>query len=111
MRAYQLVNATAVQGLHGTLGCARVVVLDETVIEALGLVLISQISKCRQGKDNEDNKSTHILVRDDLHILNMASGLEDLAQNVLSDTRIQTTNVQSPLVGLRGGAAGKRTAA
>lgn len=35
--AYQLVDTTAVQRLHGPLRCAGVVVLDEAVVETLGL--------------------------------------------------------------------------
>ncbi len=34
---YRLVNSASVQGLHGTLRRTRVIVLDETVVEALGL--------------------------------------------------------------------------
>lgn len=37
-------NATAVQGLHGALGCARVVVLNKTVVKALRLMLDSEVS-------------------------------------------------------------------
>lgn len=44
---------------------------------------------------------THILVRNDLHILDMTRGLEDLAQNILGNTLVQATNVQSSLVRLR----------
>lgn len=41
------------------------------------------------------------LVGDDLDALDMASGFEDLTQNVLGDPRVQTTNVQCPLVRFR----------
>ena len=34
---YRLMNSASVQGLHSTLGRARIVVLDESVVEALGL--------------------------------------------------------------------------
>lgn len=39
----------------------------------------------------------------------MASGLEDLAKNVLGNTRVEATDVESALVGLRSGAAAERT--
>lgn len=45
------------------------------------------------------------LVRDDLDALDVASRLEDLAQNILRDTGIQSTNIQRPLVGLGRGTA------
>lgn len=34
---YQLMDATTIQGLHSALGCARVIVLDEAVVETLCL--------------------------------------------------------------------------
>ena len=52
---------------------------------------------------------TYVLVRDDLDILNVTSSFEDLTQNILSDARVQTTNIQGSLVGLRGGAANEGT--
>ena len=48
---------------------------------------------------------TYILIRDDLHILDMAGGLEDLAQDILSDALVQAADVQSSLVRLRRGTA------
>jgi hypothetical protein len=44
------------------------------------------------------------LVRDNLNTLDVAGRLEDLAQNVLGDSGVQSTNIQGPLVGLRRGA-------
>lgn len=35
LRAYVIVDATAVEGLHAALGCSWVIVLDESVVEAL----------------------------------------------------------------------------
>jgi hypothetical protein len=49
-------------------------------------------------------RSTYVLVRDDLDVLHVSSGLEDLSQNFLGDPRVQTANVKGSLVGLRGGA-------
>ena len=49
-------------------------------------------------------QSTYVLVRDDLDVLHVSSGLEDLSQDFLGDPRVQSTNVQGSLVGLRGGA-------
>lgn len=34
---YRLMNPSSVQGLHGSLGCARVIVLDKAVVETLSL--------------------------------------------------------------------------
>ena len=39
--AYIVVNATAIEGGHATLGRARVVILDETVVETLGVELLA----------------------------------------------------------------------
>ena len=49
-------------------------------------------------------RSTYVLVRDDLDVLHVSSGLKDLSQDFLGDPRVQSTNVQGSLVGLRGGA-------
>jgi len=46
--------------------------------------------------------STYILVRDYLHRLNMAGGLEDLPENIFCNSWIKAADVQSSLVGLRG---------
>jgi hypothetical protein len=40
-----LVNATSVEGLHGALGSTWVIVLDESVVEALGLELSLRLAK------------------------------------------------------------------
>lgn len=37
--------------------------------------------------------STHILVRDDLNVLHVASGLEDLTQDVFCHPRIQSSYI------------------
>jgi hypothetical protein len=44
------------------------------------------------------------LVGNDLDALDVASGLEDLTQHVLSDSGVQSTNIQRALVRLRGSA-------
>lgn len=49
-------------------------------------------------------KKTYILVRDDLDVLNMACSLENLTQDFLSHSLVQSANVEGTLVGLRGGA-------
>ena len=41
MRAYVVVNATAVEGRHAALGRPRVIVLDESIVEALGVLLLA----------------------------------------------------------------------
>lgn len=45
-------------------------------------------------------RRTYILVRDDLHTEHVAAGLENLLEDVLSHSRIQSSNVESSLVGL-----------
>jgi hypothetical protein len=45
------------------------------------------------------------LVRDNLNTLDVASRLENLAQDVLSDSGVESTNIQGPLVGLGRSAA------
>jgi hypothetical protein len=47
---------------------------------------------------------TYVLVRDDLNVLHVSSGLEDLPENLLGHPRVQTANVQSSFVGLGGSA-------
>jgi len=47
---------------------------------------------------------TYVLVRDDLDILHVSGGLENLPQDLLGDPRVQATHVKGSLVGLRGGA-------
>ena len=56
-------------------------------------------------------QSTYVLVRDDLDVLHVSSGLEDLSQDFLGDPRVQSTNVKGSLVGLRGGAPDGATGA
>lgn len=48
---------------------------------------------------------TYVLIRDDLNTLNVSGGLEDLLEHFLCDSGVQTTNVESSLVWLRGGTA------
>jgi hypothetical protein len=47
---------------------------------------------------------TYVLVRDDLDILHVSSGLENLSQDFLGDPWVQTADVKGSLVGLWGGA-------
>jgi hypothetical protein len=49
-------------------------------------------------------QSTYVLVRDDLDVLHVSSGLENLSQDFLGDPWVQTANVKGSLVGLRGSA-------
>jgi hypothetical protein len=60
---------------------------------------------CRDGRRDERAIETYVLIRDDLNTLNVSSGLEDLLEDFLGDSRIQTTNVKSSLVGLGSGTA------
>jgi hypothetical protein len=48
-----------------------------------------------QGFDTDkvDTDSTYILVRNDFDVLDMARGLEDLTENILSDPRIKASDV------------------
>lgn len=45
--------------------------------------------------------STYIFVRNDLHVLDVASGLKDLAQHILGHPLVQSADIQCPFVGLR----------
>lgn len=56
-------------------------------------------------------EATYILVRDNLNALDMTGGLEDLAQDLLGDARVQATNIQRTLVGLGSGTTTERAAA
>lgn len=47
-------------------------------------------------------KVTYVLVRDDLDVLHVSSGLKDLPENLFGDPGVQTANVQSSFVGLGG---------
>ena len=57
------------------------------------------------------SKGTYILVRNNLDILDMAGGLEDLAQNILRHPRVKSTDVKRPLVRLRRRSTREGTAA
>lgn len=58
----------------------------------------------RIGTWAEVVRLTYVLVRDDLDILHMSGGLENLPQDFLGDPRVEATNVEGSLVGLRGSA-------
>ena len=45
---------------------------------------------------------TYVLVRDDLDVLHVSSGLKDLPENLFGHPGVQTANVQSSFVGLGG---------
>jgi hypothetical protein len=47
---------------------------------------------------------TYILVGDDLDVLNVTRSLENLTQNFLGHSLVQSTDIESTLVRLRGGA-------
>lgn len=115
-----VVDAATVESLHASLGRTRVVVLNKPVVEALHSAhqpwiekIIGQSAKEGRGWDDSAKSQHEVtysgsaggLVRDNLNTLDVASRLEDLAQNVLSDSGIESTNVQGPLVRLRRGAA------
>ena len=53
---------------------------------------------------------THVLVGNDLDILDVTSGLEDLSQDVLGDAGVEAANVESALVGLGSSAAAEGVA-
>lgn len=104
-------DATTIQGLHGTLGCARVVILNEAVVEALGLNRAPQSQQSSLAHNIAGINETYVLVGDDLDVLNVTGSLKDLAQNILRDTRVQATDVESSLVRLGRRAPGEGTAA
>lgn len=99
---YRLMDSATVQGLHGTLGGTGVIVLNETIVVALGLNPPNLVN--RRTRDRKGIRTTCILVRNDLDTLNMAGGLEDLAQDVLGDPGVQATHIQGTLVRLRSSA-------
>ena len=49
----------------------------------------------------------HVLVGDDLDVLNVAGRLKDLAEDVLGNPLVETAHIERPLVGFRGRAPGK----
>ena len=94
-------HAPAIQGLHGAVRCTRIVVLDKAVVESLGLYTSpNRLATAKSA--NRGLAKTHVLIRDDLNALNMASGLKDLAQHILRDAGVQSSHVQRPLVRFRG---------
>ncbi len=89
-------DSTAVEGLHGTLSSTRVIVLDEAIVVALGLLSV------RRGGFSflSGVAQTYILIGDDFDILDMAGSLKDLAQNILGNPLVEATDVQGSLVRL-----------
>lgn len=84
-------DPSPIQGLHGTLSSAGVVVFDKAVVIALGLPfrhVSIPIPACRTRVG-----ATCILVGDNLDVLDMASRLEDLAKDILSDALVQAADV------------------
>jgi hypothetical protein len=61
--------------------------------------------------ERANTNSTYILVRNDFHVLYVPGRLENLTQNILSDSRIKASDIQSALVRLRGGSAHKSPSA
>jgi hypothetical protein len=49
----------------------------------------------------DESNLTHILVRDDLHVLHVSGCFEDLFEDIFRDPGVQTPNIESSLVGLR----------
>jgi hypothetical protein len=99
------VNPASVQGLHSTLRSTGVIILDESIVEALSLdrskatadrLAINCLASFRQGRG-----TAYILVRNDLDILDMSSCLEDLPENILRHALVKAADVERPLVGLR----------
>jgi hypothetical protein len=62
-------------------------------------------SDVQNRRRNDRASETYVLIRDDLNTLNVSSGLEDLFEDFLGDSGVQTANVESSLVGLRSGTA------
>lgn len=59
----------------------------------------------------QEGAATHVLVRDDLHVLNMTSSLKDLAKNILCNTGVEPTDIERSLIRLGCHAAGEGTGA
>ena len=89
-------DPAAIQGLHGTLSCAGVIVLNEAIVVT---AMLAQVSDCRFH--NSTKQATYILVGNNLDTLDVASRLEDLTQDVLRDAGIQASDIQRALVRLR----------
>ena len=53
--------------------------------------------------------SSNVLIRNYFYVLHVSSGLEDLAQNILSDPRVQSSHIQSSLIGFRRRTSDKAT--
>lgn len=118
--SYGLVHTSSVQGLHSALGRTGIIVLNESIVVALSLSIHGQLY--RGSHRHVDTNSilmesftwqryTHILVGDDLDVLNVTSSLEDLTQDILGNTLIQASHVQRPLVRLGGSTAAESPSA
>lgn len=60
----------------------------------------------RVQQEPEQKWCSYILVGDNLDVLDMTSSLKDLAQDILGDSLVETSDVQSPLVRLRSSTGG-----
>lgn len=118
--SYRLVDASAIQGLHGTFGRTGIIIFDEPVIVALRLYT-QRLADCSSFvpaltaepvmASNTARMDTHILVGNDLDILNMPRRLEDLTKDIFCYTRVQSSDVERPLVRLRCRSTGEGTSA
>jgi hypothetical protein len=114
----RLVNATAVQCLQSAFGSTRVIVLNEAIVVTLllwrdvscSIRTVHTTSKMLRGK-LQYFWATHVLIRDDLHILYVTSSLEDLTKNILRNARVESTDVKRPLVRFGSHTAGESTRA
>lgn len=80
-------DSAAIECLHGALSGTGIVILDEPIVVTLGLGPNVSADRLRRG-EARCIAETHILVGDDLDVLDMASRLKNLAQDILGDTRV-----------------------
>ena len=74
---FLLMNSSAVESVHSTICSSRIVILNEAVVETLGV---------------------EILVGDDLDTADMTSSVKDLLQDIFCYTRVQAADIQRSLV-------------
>ena len=79
-----LVDSSAIEGVQSTFSSAWVIILDEAIVEAFGVV---------------------VLVWNDFDTADMPSGVKDLLEYIFCDSWIQATDVQRSLVWFRCGSS------
>ena len=94
-------NPSTIQCLHGTLSCTRIIILNEPIVIALGL-LLRTVSSHILLHSIVDLCTPYVFVRNDLNTLDMTRSFEDLFQDILSDARIESPDIKSSLVRLGG---------